>query len=216
MGEYTQYNERRIKIGTCEDMLYLRADQAVLVMAERGSVDPFNQTDGIRFRFPFPDEDSVEPGAFQDPFRRLYVFGAKLPDGIDHHSIQFSNQKGLLVSLPCPESPEGKAATYKVHKNGYGGEVAISQQRLIDGKLVLICECGSCGAKYRCPTLVESEPVIEALLTQCEVWDQRVKNGLDKHPDARLESFREIAKRILDGYTQPNHWTASPRELATA
>lgn len=55
MGEYAMYGGHQIKIGTCEDMYYLRADQAQRVRPERGSVDPFRQAPEIRFRFPWPE-----------------------------------------------------------------------------------------------------------------------------------------------------------------
>jgi hypothetical protein len=59
MGEYARYNGSDIKIGTCEDMYYLRADQAHLVTAPvDGMLDPIKYAAQIRFRFPFPEEDA--------------------------------------------------------------------------------------------------------------------------------------------------------------
>ncbi len=201
MGEYAQYNGHRIKIGTCEDMLYLRADQAHDVTPERGSVDPVKNADKIRFRFPWPDEDGKEPGSFE-PFRSLHVSGCESPPEVEHGSIQFRNDAGLLVSLPCPEGVAGKAAPYKIHYNGYSGKVKIVQQRLVDGKLVLICQCGSCGTPYRYPTLEEAQPVIDGLLKVVE--DSEREKKLGRPADARAAHFMEIAKRIVDGYTKPN------------
>jgi hypothetical protein len=69
MGEYANYNGQRVKIGTCEDMLYLRWDQRGLVTeSETPLFDP-KVLEVIRFRFPFPGEDGIEPGGFGDPFK---------------------------------------------------------------------------------------------------------------------------------------------------
>jgi hypothetical protein len=66
MGEYALYKGQQIKIGTCETMYYLRADQAHLVTPLPGNVDPIKDADEIRFRFPSPtrttsSRDSLSP-----------------------------------------------------------------------------------------------------------------------------------------------------------
>jgi hypothetical protein len=68
MGEYGTYLGNNIKIGTCEDMYYLRADQRHLVKAAA-----LHDLTDIRFRFPFPDEDHRQPGDFDDYDRGLTV-----------------------------------------------------------------------------------------------------------------------------------------------
>src|SRR5262245_32043164 len=155
MGEYAIFKKtgQRIKIGTCEDMYYLRHDQRHLVAAEGGSVDVNGPEAGeIRFRFPFPQEDRMEPGTFE-PFYGLGVWGIEVPEEIDHHWLQFTrnypNSGGILLSTPCPESKEGKASGLRFSYNGYSGKVQIVQQRIIGDELWTVCECGSCGAKYR-------------------------------------------------------------------
>ena len=65
MGEYAKFQGQSIKIGTCENMYYLRADQAAMVQPESGNVDPIRDRESLRFRFPFPDEDNVLPGEFE-------------------------------------------------------------------------------------------------------------------------------------------------------
>ena len=58
MGEYAKHKGEEIKIGTCENMYYLRFDQRHKVKALPGNVDP-NGADAyaLRFRFPWPNED---------------------------------------------------------------------------------------------------------------------------------------------------------------
>jgi hypothetical protein len=186
MGESAMYRDERIKIGTGGDMLYLRADQASLVEALPESVDPIKDAGSIRFRFPFPNEDHLEPGQFEDSDRDIPVRDVQPPAGLDHHPVQFSSSRGFLVSLPCPES--GVDIGFKVHRNGYSGAVRLVQQRLWEGRLVAVCECGGCRARYRLPTLADAQPLIDALL--------RMAAG---RPDAG-DWWRAIAKRVRAGY----------------
>lgn len=186
MGEYATYNGQRIKIGTCEDMYYLRADQRDKVEPETHSVDPSDEDvlRTLRFRFPFPDEDGVQPGEF-DPYERFHpVASVAVPQEVEHYSVQFSAQPGYLLSLPCPESdetPEG----LRIARNGIVGPmVAITQTAWRNGAWAVICACRGCGAKFNLPTLKDALPLLEALM---------VGTAFDK----------EIALRIEAGYRQP-------------
>ena len=185
MGEYANYNGGQVKIGTCEDMYYLRADQRFDVQKLDNSLDPANpQLHGVlRFRFPFPDEDFTPPGHYADAFRSLPVPGMEAPEGVEHHMVQFQARAGYLTSMPCPESgnlPEG----VKVHRNSFPGAVRIVQQKIVGDHLALVCEC-ACGAKWRLETLEEAQPIIDALRNQSK-------------DDARR--FHEVADRIEAGY----------------
>ena len=119
MGEYATYNGDSIKIGACEDMYYLRYDQRHMVKQEAHSLDPTN-CDGLRFRFPFPDEDDMPPGAFDDFRRGLMIYG-----------------KELASTVSCS----------KEHEPAEGAEIV--RQRAIDGKLWLIMRCPKCGGLWR-------------------------------------------------------------------
>ncbi len=201
MGEYAKYRGDRVKIGTCEDMLYLRADQRHLVVAEHGNVDPVRDAErGIRFRFPFPEEDGIEPGAFENPFKRQRV-DMVAPDGVEHHSVQFvADRKGYVVSLPCPEGPD---ADPRVHRNGFAGATFLVQQRMVEGQLVAVFEC-ACGTKWRAPTLADAAPAVEGLLAEADRLDHLRKIGpyAADGPDAGAERLRTIALRIGAGYLQ--------------
>jgi hypothetical protein len=204
MGEYATYHGHKIKIGTCESMYYLRADQATLVKPLPGNVDPIKDAAEIRFRFPFPDEDETAPGTF-DPFdRAIYLSGITAPESVEHYSVQFSALAGYLVSLPCPESkdsawvrllnPEEKPIPITIHRNGFPGAVGICQQRLWNGKLVLVARCGGCGSLWRYPELKDAEPLIAACRAET---DRLPVEG------SRAKFFQTIADRITTGYTQP-------------
>jgi hypothetical protein len=94
MGEFARYGGERIKIGTCENMYYLRADQRFRVAALCGNVDPVRDAPHLRFRFPFPDEDHVAPGAFDRYDRAIGLYGVDVPTDIEHGSVQFTAHTG--------------------------------------------------------------------------------------------------------------------------
>lgn len=199
MGEYALYQGYRIKIGTCEDMYYLRADQAHLVTPVSGSLDPVKEAEQIRFRFPFPDEDRIEPGRFGNYARALGLHDVDYGPA-EHRRVQWTSNgtgaagRGALTMTPCPLSsdwPEGLKAMY----NGFSGNVQIRQQRLIEGALWLVCECGICGAAYRVPP-GDLDPIIDKLAAEARLHDA--------HDDpTRADYYREISLRILAGYTGP-------------
>jgi hypothetical protein len=190
-------------------MYYLRADQAHLVQPLPGNVDPVKDRDGLLFRFPFPDEDHIEPGDFEDFNRGLAVSGVPAPDSWDeHYTVQFKADKGYLASLPCPEDsryyearqqPYGgavtvhKEASYNIHRNGFSGAVEIVRQRYYEGRLVLVCCCGGCGVSYRLPTLRDAELIIVACRQQADHESARDNN-------ARAEFWHTVADRITAGY----------------
>jgi hypothetical protein len=208
MGEYAKRKGtgERVKIGTCEDMLYLRADQINLVWPEHGNVNPASSDDQkvIRFRFPWPDEDNVAPGEFDDPFRKMRV-DLKTPAEVEHHSVQFiAKQQGYNVCLPCPEAHESDV--YRVARNGFAGSTFLVQQAYRNGLLVAIFEC-ACGARWRAETLADAAPAIEGLLAEADRIDQEreraiARDGKDYGPDPTAERLRTIAVRIGAGYRQ--------------
>jgi hypothetical protein len=174
-------------------MYYLRHDQRHLVTKERGSVDVSGPEAGeIRFRFPFPHEDGKAPGDFE-PFYSLPVYGIEPPTECDHNSLQFTrnypSNGGILLSTPCPESKEGKASGLKFSYNGYSGKVRMVQQRIIGDELWTVCECGSCGSKWRC-----DRESAEALAVAVRSMADCKYNGYG------ADNYHTVADRILAGY----------------
>lgn len=229
MGEYATYNGQSVKIGTCEQMYYLRADQVPLIQPESGNVNPRRRShaEQIQFRFPFPREDGIEPGAFEDHDYGMGVWGIEPPDDpeqIEHCHLQFTRNYpesgGILLSIPCPRSREGKASGLKVHYNGYNGAVQLHSQRLVDGRLVLILRCGDCGALYRVPTLDDAKPVLDILEKEAAAEDHRTKIANQRPGAVQCASagdyYREVARRIVAGYTEPNFWTDETATLKAA
>jgi hypothetical protein len=226
MGEYAKYNGKNIKIGTCEQMYYLRADQVHLIAPERNSVNPQlkSHAEHIRFRFPFPNEDSIEPGAFEDYDRAMFVSGVEVPDGVDHGSLQFTRNcpasGGIILSTPCPLSKEGKASGLKFRFNGYAGDVGIHSQRLVDGQLKLVCKCGGCGALWRMDTLQDCQGVLDSLERAAAYRDHETRIANARPGAVQCKSsgdyYREIARRIAAGYEGENYWTKHPFAPVTA
>jgi hypothetical protein len=218
MGEYALYNDEEVKIGTCEDMYYLRADQAHLVTAQPGNVDPVRDRDGIRFRFPFPDEDGIEPGGFENCQRSVRL-DVKVPQGVEHYSVQFKADNGYLVSLPCPEmasegvlsvTADGSDHVYRVHRNGYGGAAGLVQQRYWEGLLVAVCHCKGCGTAYRLPTLEDVQPVIDALHDEADKYARTAERNGTNGDALHAVRLRTIADRVAAGYQ------VKTEDLATA
>src|SRR4051794_2456173 len=104
MGEYATYRGYTIKIGTTEDMQYLRPDQI-----DQVSSRTLHDITDLLFRFPFPDEDDREPGDFADHDRGLPVQGYEIPAGLRHHGVQFTSRTGSRVNLPCPYSDTARS-----------------------------------------------------------------------------------------------------------
>ena len=205
MGEFAMYEGSQIKIGTCENMYYLRADQAALVAPVENSLDPVEEAASIRFRFPFPDEDDVAPGDFS-PFERGATLSMQVPDEAPHGSVQFRADPGYLVSLPCPESQEARASSLKIHRNGFPGAIAIVQQRCLDGVRMLVCRCNGCREVFRVPTLEDARPYIRACLSLAADLDG--KSRLTGYPESQRLTWRheadfwaKMGERIEAGYT---------------
>lgn len=218
MGEYAWYGHERIKIGTCEDLYYLRADQATKVVARGGEdTDVLGYLDAFRFRFPFPDEDNVAPGQFENPDRSLRVDGVEPPKNFDHYSVQFTARPGYLLSIPCPEGPEA-LTNIRVSKNGWRGDVLLVQQRVWNGQLVAVCQCGGCGARYRLETFEDAEPVIVALRAQADRAQRDAEFAARRHGEAALDDptarrLSTTADRIVEGYANPPSWISTKEHI---
>jgi hypothetical protein len=183
MGEYAtrKSDGQNIKIGTCDSMYYMRASQ----IEEVSGYDFASCLYGIRFRFPFPDEDGRQVGDLDEPGhdfdRAVRVDGVTAPKEIDHYSVQFKADNGYLMSVQCPESlssdkllvhdidPDAEVKVVKVHKNGYGGAVGVHSQKWVaadeDGpeRLVTVMRCLGCGSLYRLHDWSMAEEVVVAL-----------------------------------------------------
>lgn len=113
MGEYAirKSDDVRVKIGTLENMYYLRYEDRFKVRHESGNVDPVIDANELRFRLSFPDEDDVPIGQYKDFRRGLRLYRASSVQGCSEDysremsgepgNIQLRHESGLLLNVPC-------------------------------------------------------------------------------------------------------------------
>lgn len=194
MGEYAKFNGQEIKIGTCESMYYLRLEDAAKVQPVPNSLNPAT-CEGLCFRLPFPDEDAIEPGHYDNHDRGLRLghttgtqttrpgyFTDYTPEWLaetDAGNIQLRHeQSGLLLNVPChhgarlPETgPEIKAFW-----NGKGHSIELSSvKRLEGGEVLPVIRCRHCGSAWR------------------STWADVLPEIFDKEMHKRLAVYAELA-----------------------
>lgn len=145
MGEYAKRKSdgEQVKIGTCEDMYYLRFEDKHLVEPCEGS------SFGYRFRLPFPDEDNLRPGDYADHDRTFpligFVWNARAEDV---GKVQLSNGTGVRISVDCfhgEKTPElGKA---NIHS--FPRKYELYMIREDKGKLWPVVRCAHCQDQWR-------------------------------------------------------------------
>lgn len=164
MGEYAtrKHDRQQIKAGTCEDLYYLRWEDRFCVEPLRNNVDPATET-GLRFRLPFPDEDDVLPGEYEDYDRGVRLFRTakdnfheyaedyQVDESADPGSIQFTHPSGLLFSVPCHHGAKLPVIPgIQFHWNGKSHSIELCQVKVLDdGSVVPIIRCRHCGHKWR-------------------------------------------------------------------
>ncbi len=154
MGEYAirKSDGERIKIGTCEDMYYLRFSDRHLVQAQPGNVDPVKDVEHLRFRLPFPDEDHVLPGNYDDYNRAARLIDFEGDESDKPGIFQVHHESGLLLNLPCyhgtklPEVGPGVKAFW----NGKSWFYELYQLRgMADGSVLPVVHCRFCREAWR-------------------------------------------------------------------
>lgn len=156
MGEYAKRGSEDVKIGTCENLYYLRYEDRFNVRHIPGNVNPITDH-GLRWRLPFPDEDGIKPGDYAGGgFRSVLLAGMLPPDGAEdfpgliqlHHA-----QSGLLINVPCYHGvklPDLGAAGARAFWNGYQHPVELcAVKNLRDGSVIPITRCVHCRDLFR-------------------------------------------------------------------
>lgn len=177
MGEYANIGGVSTKIGTCDDMYYLRYEDRGRARPMPGSLDP-SKVRGLRYRLPFPDEDHVQIGHYDQYNRGAEIRGFD-GSGMDDSPgiIQLRHDCGLLVNAPCYHGhklPELGGA--RVFWNGKGTFFVLSSvKEMEDGTLAPVVRCRYCGVSWR----VE--------------WADVLPHVSDAGLRARLEAYAAIA-----------------------
>lgn len=170
MGEYAirKSDSEEIKIGTCENMYYIRFEDRGQVSPIEGSTNLSNPAElvGLRFRLPFPDEDEVRPGEYENPFRGLRLFRTFEPEKdwqvshedwhppveLDPGSFQMRHEKsGLLFSVPCHHGEKlPDLGSIRPFWNGKSHAFELVQVKMQEaGKLMPVVQCRFCEEKWR-------------------------------------------------------------------
>jgi hypothetical protein len=202
MGEYIEVGGQMVKIGTCEDLYYIRFDdlREVVKTAKQigGNLEPVDYLKpehGFRYRFPFPDEDNLGAFNYDDYDKGLLIFLspelapeliANLPTW-EHYTIAHPcNYHGtchvnIMTTCPlCDEPPKNMTEPSKA--------VVISQQKQADGELWVVIACPYCGAKVRIDRLGALE------LASCVLAMGKDENS--------SKYWREVARRVMAGYKE--------------
>ena len=174
MGEYIKHILKgELKLGTCEDLYYTTIQQfkneLPFFKKMNGNDDPENylQPNTYRFRFPFPDEDKIEIGGFQD-YQRGILFQVPVSDQIAiAHSNMFieinsrtakpTNEMRKAFNAICPQDPEKEQINkYFAWSNLNILFFEIVQQKIVQdehtgGKIEIqtVVRCPYCGSVCR-------------------------------------------------------------------
>lgn len=169
MGEYSKRKSDgvEVKIGTCENMYYLRYEDRNKVEKLPHSLDPATCT-GLRWRLPFPDEDGVGIGEYKDYKRGLRLWKyvedpdnpqvcyrkievGFMPEGLIDYApgvLQLTHKdSGMRVNMPCHHGskiPTAPAEWQVFSGCGYALELTSVKNRP-DGTLYPIVACRWCG-----------------------------------------------------------------------
>ena len=181
MGEYAYFGDRKVKLGTCEDLTYIthaelrQAYEARAVHRAPGNaeidqyLDPAN---GYRFRFPFTDERcalselgehiAVRPTRYLE-IELVGMENDKLYRGMMAHKKINPELRGedgstyTLLDLHCPLSNEpGRPRMYNLMSGPmYTPKFLVCGEKpMPDGTVHTVFCCPVCGAMFR---LSESE-----------------------------------------------------------
>jgi len=157
MGEYATYQGHEIKIGTCENMYYLRYDDRHLVRQVRGSLDAAT-TMNLFWRLPLPAEDACGPGGYagiQDSVElRRGDEWFRSPDLAEcAGKISMTHPCGYTLRVPCyhGEKLPGSGGDHGI-KWQHGAPRAcyglVSIKNTVDGMRPIV-ECRHCGKCFR-------------------------------------------------------------------
>lgn len=166
MGEYAirKSDNQEIKIGTCENMYYLRySDRDKVRRKNDNNLDPNDDqiVSELRFRLPFPDEDHIKPGDYE-PFRKedVLLYGYE-PKNENPGTLQLHTKYGMLLNVPCyhgEKLPEN-IGDIKAFWNGKCPGYSLKYLKFINGEPWGVYGCIECREEWRAP-LKELVPFI--------------------------------------------------------
>ena len=173
MGEYVKYKGDYVKIGTCEDLYYTTYEQMdelnkqkVLKIADGNlNTDNYlNVNSGFRFRFPFPDEKTIQIGCYEPYDRGVLI---KVPKHLNvdmwHDRIFIrTDEIGRVqkcapvigIEIPCVLSDDNKTKLFDWDRTTELTVFEVIQQKYVssdngDNEFQLVVRCPYCVALSR-------------------------------------------------------------------
>ncbi len=185
MGEYATYDGESIKIGTCEDMYYLRYDQRNAVIPKPGNVDPAKDADRLWFRLPRREEENQKPGSFEfiDPFGVKPLRFRVKSDCVESKKEQAQialecaektkhTVNGLTVSVPCYHGERGPLPEGMEYSEDFDDNPnAIVAVSIRDGKAKALVGCLTCKIAYLIVDRDEMENLEPLYEKEREDWE---------------------------------------------
>jgi len=165
MGEYVTSYGQQVKLGTCEDLYYTRLDQLRDYSPKVDVEEYLNPDNGFRYRFPFPEEDNLTIGNY-DNFDKGLIISLHIDDyslaDFEHRDIwtacNIEGSYNVNIALPCPQSkeldwtftqmPDNTIKKIK-HSNNNFRLVSIKQQKQVNDEVWTVIACPYCGARVR-------------------------------------------------------------------
>jgi len=174
MGEYARLGDKEVKIGTCENMYYLRYEDRNRVRHIPGNVRPATDLN-LRFRLPLLEEDALSPGEYESGFKGVALYNYTSKEAADDvGNMQLTHPSGLLLNIPCHhgEKLPDLGDKTRAHWNGKAGHFyeLIAVKNTSEG-LVPIIRCRFCGQMWRCE------------------WAEVLPHITDEKLKARLEAY---------------------------
>lgn len=158
MGEYAirKSDNRRIKIGTCENMYYVRYEDRNKLIPEEESLD-CAKTDGLKWRLPFPDEDTSKIGNY-GPMRTLPLsknFKINADPDLTTGTMRIESELGIRLNITCYHGLKLPCNTQEVT---FSFDHLISREPFFDlcavkntgNRLYPVVRCNGCGEQWQC------------------------------------------------------------------
>lgn len=147
MGEYgfRRHDNAKIKIGTCESNYYVRYEDKCNITPEEGSCF------GHFWRLPFPEEDGIWPGDYDDPFKGAMLDPEFEVDSIDTGIMQLKHESGVLVNIRCYHGKKLPDNTEEIRffwngKDPYFFKLCFFRE--YENKLLLTVRCKYCSSMW--------------------------------------------------------------------
>lgn len=176
MGEYAKRADGvEVKIGTCENMYYLRYENRAQVSKLSNSLDP-NTELNLRWRLPFPDEDHIKTGEYHEYNRGYELNGYSDPDNATDTGTMQLFKFGMLLNVRCYHGEKLPEDTKEIniHWNGKQAFYVLSMIKNTEEGIFPIIECKACRNMWR------------------TTWDKVLPFVYDKELKERLEKYAQL------------------------